>query len=79
MEKRGVYFFDSKPFIVKGWNPEMDLHTEDIKSLPLWIQFPNLDVKYWGVTSLSKIGSLLGIPIKTDRYTRERSMIKCTN
>jgi len=25
IEKRAVYFFDSKPFIIKGWSPEMDL------------------------------------------------------
>ena len=54
----------------------MDMHTEDIKSLPFWVQFPDLDVNYWGVTSLSKISSLIGIPIKTDRFTRERSMIR---
>ena len=53
----------------------MDLHTDSIKSLPLWVQLPNLDVKYWGSNSLSKISSLLGLPIKTDRYTRDRTMI----
>ena len=27
VKKKGTYFFDSKPFLVKGWNPEMDLQT----------------------------------------------------
>ena len=27
VEKRGIYYFNSKPFIVKSWNPEMDLQT----------------------------------------------------
>ncbi|KAJ8436173.1 hypothetical protein Cgig2_034201 [Carnegiea gigantea] len=76
VEKRGVYFVDSKPFFVKGWNPEMDVHTETIQSLPLWVQFPDLDVKYWGTESLSKLGSVLGIPIKTDRFTKEKTTIK---
>ncbi|KAJ8419566.1 LOW QUALITY PROTEIN: hypothetical protein Cgig2_004597 [Carnegiea gigantea] len=35
-----------------GWNPEMDLNTDKIKSLPLWVQFPNLDIKYWGLESI---------------------------
>ena len=39
VEGRRLYYFDSKPFIVKGWNPEMDMHTEAIKSLPLWFSF----------------------------------------
>ena len=35
VEKRGFYFFDSKPMLVKGWNSTMDLQTESIRSLPL--------------------------------------------
>ena len=53
VEKKGLYYFESKPFLVKGWNPEMDLCIEPVKSLPLWVQLPNLDVKYWGqITSV---------------------------
>ena len=46
VEKKGLYYFDSKIFLVKGWNLEMDLHNTSIKSLPLWVQLPDLDVKY---------------------------------
>ena len=74
--KQGLYHFDSKPFIVKAWNPNMDLCTEKIESLPIWIQLPDLDLKCWGTTSLSKICSSLGIPLKTDRYTKDRTMIR---
>ena len=35
VEKRGVYYFDAKPLLVKGWNPEIDLYTESITSLPI--------------------------------------------
>ncbi|KAJ8443060.1 LOW QUALITY PROTEIN: hypothetical protein Cgig2_004265 [Carnegiea gigantea] len=76
VKKHGVYYFDAKPFLVKGWNPETDMHIETIKFIPLWVQFPNLNLKYWGAESLSKIGSILGIPIKTDRYAKEKSVIQ---
>ena len=76
VEKREIYFFDSKPMLVKGWNPNMDLQTESIRSLPIWIQLPALDIKYWGIESLSKIGSILGIPIKTDNFTKEKQAIR---
>ena len=76
VEKRGIYFFDSKPMLVKGWNPTMDLQTESIHTLPIWIQLPALDIKYWGSESLSKIGSILGIPIKTDKFTKEKQAIR---
>ena len=59
VETRGLYYFDSKPFLVKGWNLKMELHTESIKSLPLWVQLPDFDIKYWGQRSLSKIGSII--------------------
>ena len=39
------------------------------------MQLCGLDVKYWGMESFSKIVGLLGILIKTDRYTMERSML----
>ena len=35
-----------------------------------------LDIKYLGAASPSKIGTLLGIPIKTDRYTLGKSMLR---
>ena len=59
VEKHGIYFFDRKPMLVKAWNPTMDLQTETIRSLFLWIQLPALGIKYWGIESLRKIGSLL--------------------
>jgi len=76
VEEKGVYCFDAKPFLIKGWNPEMDLKTKEIKSLPIWIQLLDLDVKFWGSESLSKIGSILGIPLKTDKDRGDKSMIK---
>jgi len=76
VEKRGFYFFDSKPMLVKGWNPNMDLQIETIRSFPLWVQLPALDIKYWGIECLSKIGSLLGAPIKTDKITKEKQAIR---
>ncbi|KAJ8423884.1 hypothetical protein Cgig2_001550 [Carnegiea gigantea] len=73
VEQRCLYYFDSKPFLVKSWNPKMDLHTETITSLPLWVQLHDLDIKYWSLSSLSKICSSLGIPIKTDRSAKDKT------
>ena len=33
--KKGIYHFDSNLFLVKGWNPNVDLCTETLKSLPI--------------------------------------------
>ena len=74
--QKGVYHFDQKPFIVKAWTLEMEINVDSITSLPIWIQLPELDIKYWGMQSLSKLGSVIGIPLKTDRYTKDKSMLK---
>ncbi|KAJ8445967.1 hypothetical protein Cgig2_001285 [Carnegiea gigantea] len=44
--QKGVFHFDQKPFIVRAWNPEMDMNIDTITSLPIWIQFYELDIKY---------------------------------
>ncbi|KAJ8420055.1 hypothetical protein Cgig2_021283 [Carnegiea gigantea] len=43
---------------------------------PLEVRFMDLDIKYWGLDSLSKLGSMLGIPIKTDKYTKDKTFLK---
>jgi len=72
----GVYFFDKKSFIVKAWNEDLSLDTNSLQSLPIWVQFLELDIKYWGLQSLSKLGSMLGIPIKTDKFTKEKTALQ---
>lgn len=36
----GHIFFDSKPLIVKKWDPDMELQKEDIHAVPIWTKFP---------------------------------------
>jgi len=76
IERKGFFYFDNKPFIVKGWNPKMDIHTESLKIMLLWVQLYDLDLKYWGLGSLSKIASILGIPLKIDKYIKEKSTLR---
>ena len=35
----------------------------------------DLDIKYWGMANLSKLRSTLGIPIKTDQFIRDKTML----
>ncbi|KAJ8419732.1 hypothetical protein Cgig2_013407 [Carnegiea gigantea] len=63
---KGIYYFDHKPFIVKAWNENLEVDTNAISSLPIW---------YWGVETLSKLGSILGIPLKTDKPTMEKNYL----
>ncbi|KAJ8420158.1 hypothetical protein Cgig2_021593 [Carnegiea gigantea] len=74
--KKGSPFPSLNLSVVKPWNEEMDINTETLASLPIWVRFLELDIKYWGLDSLSKIGSVLGIPIQTNKYIRDKSFVK---
>ncbi|KAJ8419932.1 hypothetical protein Cgig2_011571 [Carnegiea gigantea] len=43
---QGFYHFDYKAFIVKPWTPKIEINTKAITSLPILVQFPELDIKY---------------------------------
>ncbi|KAJ8420053.1 hypothetical protein Cgig2_000801 [Carnegiea gigantea] len=36
----------------------------------MYVQFSELDIRYWGLERLNKLGSVLGIPIKTNRVRK---------
>lgn len=69
-------FFDSKPLIMKPWSPEIDIMKDDIKTFPLWIKFPGLDLKYWGTKALSKISSGVGKFVKQDGPTLNKDRLQ---
>ncbi|KAJ8427730.1 LOW QUALITY PROTEIN: hypothetical protein Cgig2_010248 [Carnegiea gigantea] len=66
-------FLRQKPFAVKAWNEAMVLNVNVVKFLLL--SFPDLDIIYCGCDILSKLGSLTGIPIKTDEHIKEKGFL----
>ena len=42
----------------------------------MWVQLPDLDLKDWSASSLSKLASLLGTPIMVDKNTEEKSTVR---
>ena len=69
-------FFDSKPLIMKPWSPDIDVMKEDVKTVPMWIKLPGLDLKYWGVKALTKICSGVGKFIKLDNPTLNKDKLQ---
>ncbi|XP_021729884.1 uncharacterized protein LOC110696859 [Chenopodium quinoa] len=63
------HMFFGKPAIVKPWCPDFDFHAEILRTIPLWVKFPNLPLNCWGSHTLSRLGSLLGVPICADECT----------
>ncbi|XP_057529597.1 uncharacterized protein LOC130808151 [Amaranthus tricolor] len=69
-------FFDSKPLIMKPWTPDIDVMKDDVKTVPMWIKLPGLDLKYWGVKALTKICSGVGKFIKPDNPTLDKDKLQ---
>ncbi|KAM6590440.1 hypothetical protein CsatA_013045 [Cannabis sativa] len=71
----GYIFFNKRPVIMKAWDPNCNVKKEDIRTIPIWIQLEDLELKYWGQKSLFKIVGQLGKPIMVDEVTRERDKL----
>ncbi|XP_048493457.1 uncharacterized protein LOC125494005 [Beta vulgaris subsp. vulgaris] len=65
----GPHLFFGKPMIVKKWIATFDFHNEILKVVPIWVRLPNLSLNCWSENSLSRIGSLLGVPVYADECT----------
>jgi len=49
-----------------------------VEKAPMWVRLPELPLKYWSHTSLSKLASFVGFLIMTDKNTIEKNMVNYT-
>ncbi|XP_010682612.1 uncharacterized protein LOC104897432 [Beta vulgaris subsp. vulgaris] len=63
------HLFYGKPMIIKHWCANFNFHDEILKVIPILVKFPNLPLSCWGEDSLSRIGSILGVPLYADECT----------
>ncbi|KAM6566108.1 hypothetical protein CsatA_025236 [Cannabis sativa] len=69
----GYVFFNNRPVVMKAWDPEVNFKKEDIRLVPILIQLPDLELKYWDERSIFKIVGQLGTPLQVDTMTEERN------
>ncbi|XP_070040145.1 uncharacterized protein [Nicotiana tomentosiformis] len=63
------YTINSRPIIIRQWSENFDFNEEVLKTIPLWVKFPNLPLNYWSKQAPSKIRSGLGKPLYTNACT----------
>ncbi|XP_021854596.1 uncharacterized protein [Spinacia oleracea] len=71
----GPYTFFGKPMVIKPWSANFNFQEEILRVIPVWIRLPNLPLNCWGSDSLSRIGSLLGVPLCADECTSKQMRI----
>lgn len=66
MLSSGPHAFFGRPMIIKPWSASFNFQDEILRVIPLWVRLPNLPLNCWGPDSLSRIGSLIGVPLYAD-------------
>ncbi|KAJ8432805.1 LOW QUALITY PROTEIN: hypothetical protein Cgig2_026135 [Carnegiea gigantea] len=70
--QKDAYLLDKK--LVLGVTKDLVIYPNAIKSFPIWVQFPKLDIKYLSIDSLSQLESFIGIPININKPMMEKTM-----
>lgn len=65
----GPWLFDGRLVILKPWSEDIGLDRNLSSTIPVWVRFPNLHLKLWSQSILSKVASLVGYPIYMDEAT----------
>ncbi|XP_075081709.1 uncharacterized protein LOC107826912 [Nicotiana tabacum] len=71
----GPHTVNNRPIIMKAWSADFNLHDEILKTIPLWVRFPNLPLNCWSMKALSKLGSALRNRVYADECTTEAMRI----
>ena len=71
----GPHMLNNRPMIIKAWSPDFNFHDEMLRIIPLWVRLPNLPLSYWSMDSLSRIGSMVGVPLYADECTTHQKRI----
>lgn len=66
---RSWTFYHKSQFSLKAWDIDMDLDNLEFEKTLVWIQLPNLPLRFWSRKAMSKLVSFVGIPRTMDRLT----------
>ncbi|WOK97316.1 hypothetical protein Cni_G06024 [Canna indica] len=62
----GPWAFRGELLILRPWRPDFQALTEELNSVPVWVQLPDLPLEYWNENYLFNIACLIGRPLKID-------------
>ncbi|XP_020243214.1 uncharacterized protein LOC109821441 [Asparagus officinalis] len=72
----GPWFFGSRSLLLKPWSIDEEIGKRNDCLYPMWIQLPGLRLNLWNAKCISKIASLIGRPIATDKLTASRQRLE---
>ena len=63
---QGPWLFDGRLTILKQWSESTGLDRDLLASVPMWVRFSSLHLKFWSISILSKAASIIGVPLYMD-------------
>lgn len=71
----GPYSMGGRPVMVTQWSTEFDFQRDVLMKVPIWVKMHNLPLNCWSLESLSRITSVVGVPICVDKCIAEQQRI----
>ena len=75
----GPWYIVGRPFILRVWQPGMEMLNIQLTSLPIWVKFYNIPLEYWPNTCLGYIASAIGKPLYLDSLTENWTRLSSTS
>ncbi|XP_020271501.1 uncharacterized protein LOC109846665 [Asparagus officinalis] len=73
--ENGPWFFRSRPLSLKHWTIGEDYEKINERIYPVWVQLPALKLNLWNAKTISKIVSVIGRPVATDKLTANKQRL----
>lgn len=67
--ENGPWYVGEQPLVLQRWANNIYLQKDDLKTVPIWVKFPNLMLSCRTVNGMSKLASCIGNPICMDEQT----------
>lgn len=72
---QGAWFYGSRRILLRPWSDDRSVEKFDSRTFPIWIQLPRLNLNLLNPLCLSKIASIIGHPISTDKMTTQHERL----
>ncbi|KAK1370806.1 hypothetical protein POM88_036898 [Heracleum sosnowskyi] len=69
----GTGYIGSIPMLVNAWG--IDIHSESVKSIPMWVKLEKIPDCYWTQEGLSNLDSVIGRPLGADALTSRSEVL----
>nr|POE81276.1 uncharacterized protein CFP56_48436 [Quercus suber] len=65
----GPWFIGEHFLAIKPWEPYFRASSDSLKSVAVWVRFPELPIEFYDMEVLKEIGSAIGPVLRIDSYT----------